>query len=188
MFQAVDPLDNALVHADGCVRGFTFRCAPVAAAEPLIHRDGIGSYVISAQTRQFADPQPRIDGDARHRSIWFGNQLHGAAHILRSETLTRNHWLILKLVGHRSNRDAIGAEVKLTTSKGIQFQPGTTAGGYLSSSDKRVHFGLGAEGVAKVEIRWPSGIVQALDAVPADQILQVDELLRGEVSHGTAKR
>lgn len=79
--------------------------------------------------------------------------------------------------------------MKLTTSKGIQFQTGTTAGGYLSSSDKRVHFGPGAEGVAeKVEIRWPSGILQALDAVPADQILQVDELLRGEVSHGTAKR
>jgi hypothetical protein len=128
-----------------------------------------------------------IDNDGRLDAVITTND--GAVHILRNETITRNHWLILKLVGHRSNRDAIGAEVKLTTSKGIQFQTVTTAGSYLSSSDKRVHFGLGAEGVAeKVEIRWPSGIVQALEAVPADQILQVDEPLRGEVSHGAAKR
>ena len=128
-----------------------------------------------------------IDNDGRLDAVITTND--GAVHILRNETITRNHWLILKLVGHRSNRDAIGAEVKLTTSKGIQFQTVTTAGSYLSSSDKRVHFGLGAEGVAeKVEIRWPSGTVQALEAVPADQILKVDEPLRGEVSHGAAKR
>jgi enediyne biosynthesis protein E4 len=128
-----------------------------------------------------------IDNDGRLDAVITTND--GAVHILRNETLRRNHWLILKLVGHRSNRDAIGAEVKLTTSKGIQFQTVTTAGSYLSSSDKRVHFGLGTEGVAdKVEIRWPSGIVQVLEAVPADQILQVDEPLRGEVSHGAAKR
>jgi enediyne biosynthesis protein E4 len=128
-----------------------------------------------------------IDNDGRLDAVITTND--GAAHILRNETPTRNHWLILKLVGHRSNRDAIGAEVKLTTSKGIQFQTVMTAGSYLSSSDKRVHFGLGAQGVAeKVEIRWPSGIVQVLEAVPADQILQVDEPLRGEASHGAAKR
>ena len=128
-----------------------------------------------------------IDNDGRLDAVITTND--GAVHILRNETITRNHWLILKLVGHRSNRDAIGAEVKLTTSKGIQFQTVTTAGSYLSSSDKRVHFGLGAEGVAeKVEIRWPSGTVQALEAVSADQILKVDEPLRGEVSHGAAKR
>jgi hypothetical protein len=127
-----------------------------------------------------------IDNDGRLDAVITTND--GAVHVLHNETPTQNHWLILKLVGHRSNRDAIGAEVKLTTSKGIQFQTVTTAGSYLSSSDKRVHFGLGAVGVAeKVEIRWPSGIVQVLEAVPADQILQVDEPLRGELSHGAAK-
>ena len=80
------------------------------------------------------------------------------------------------LVGHKSNRDAIGAEIKVITAKGPQFALVTTAASYLSASDKRVHFGLGAEKVAQsVEIRWPSGIVQTFKDVKADQILQVDE-------------
>jgi len=100
----------------------------------------------------------------------------GPAYILRNETPTRNHWLSLLLVGHKSNRDGIGAEVKVTTSKGTQLATVTTAGSYLSSSDKRVHFGLGTDAVAQaVEIRWPSGIVQTLKNVQGDQILQVDE-------------
>jgi hypothetical protein len=128
-----------------------------------------------------------IDNDGRLDAVITTND--GAAHILRNETPTRNHWLILKLVGHRSNRDGIGAEVKLTTAKGIQLQTVTTAGSYLSSSDKRVHFGLGAEAVAqRVEIRWPSGIVQVLEAVRADQILQVDEPLPSDAPRGAAKR
>jgi hypothetical protein len=80
------------------------------------------------------------------------------------------------LIGQRSNRDGIGAEVKVVTKVGPQWQTVTTAGSYLSSSDKRVHFGLGSETIVPtVEIRWPSGIVQTLKNVPADRILQVDE-------------
>jgi hypothetical protein len=100
----------------------------------------------------------------------------GPAHVLHNETPTQNRWLILKLVGHKSNRDAIGAEVKLVTSKGSQFATVTTAGSYLSSSDKRVHFGLGPDASAQsIEISWPSGITQALKNISADQILQIDE-------------
>lgn len=128
-----------------------------------------------------------IDNDGRLDAVITTND--GAAYILRNETITRNHWLILKLVGHRSNRDGIGAEVKLTTSKGVQLQTVTTAGSYLSSSDKRVHFGLGTQSVApQVEIRWPSGIVQILRDVSADQILQVDEPLHSDALHGAVKR
>jgi hypothetical protein len=87
----------------------------------------------------------------------------------------------LKLVGHKSNRDAIGAEIKLVTAKGPQFATVTTAGSYLSASDKRVHFGLGSERtVQSIEIRWPSGIVQRFKDVPGDQILPVDEPPAGE--------
>jgi hypothetical protein len=83
---------------------------------------------------------------------------------------------MLRLVGHKSNRDGIGAEVKLVTRKGAQFATVTTAGSYLSASDKRVHFGLGTETAATaIEIRWPSGAVQILKDVRGDQILQVDE-------------
>jgi len=100
----------------------------------------------------------------------------GPAHVLLNQTPTSNHWLILKLTGRRSNRDAIGAEVKVVTARGMQMATVTTAGSYLSSSDKRVHFGLGPETSAqKVEIRWPSGILQTLRDVKADQILEVDE-------------
>jgi len=100
----------------------------------------------------------------------------GPAHVLLNQTQTSNHWLILKLTGHKSNRDAISAEVKVVTARGIQMATVTTAGSYLSSSDKRVHFGLGPETTAqKVEIRWPSGILQTLRDVKADQILAVDE-------------
>ncbi|TCK74090.1 CRTAC1 family protein [Acidipila rosea] len=99
----------------------------------------------------------------------------GPAYLLRNELKTSNHWLMLDLVGHKSNRDGIGAEVKVTTTKGSQWVVVSTAGSYLSSCDKRPHFGLGAETKATVEISWPSGIHQTLKDVAADQILKVDE-------------
>ena len=115
-----------------------------------------------------------IDNDGRIDAVVTTN--NGPAYVLRNETSTQNHWLTLELVGHKSNRDAIGAEVKLTTSKGSQFETVTTASSYLSSSDKRVHFGLGSDTEAqKIEIRWPSGIVQTLMNVRGGQILQIDE-------------
>jgi enediyne biosynthesis protein E4 len=115
-----------------------------------------------------------IDNDGRIDAVVATNG--GPLHIIHNETPTSNHWLTLKLVGHRSNRDGIGAEVKLLTAKGPQWVTASTASSYLSSSDKRVHFGLGAERIAHlIEIRWPSGIVQTLKDVSADQFLQVDE-------------
>ena len=119
-----------------------------------------------------------IDNDGRLDAVVTTND--GPAHILRNETPTQNHWLTLKLVGHKSNRDAIGAEVKIVTAKGQQSATVSTAGSYLSSSDKRVHFGLGSESLAQsIEIRWPSGIQQTLKNVSVDRILQVDEPASG---------
>ena len=117
-----------------------------------------------------------IDNDGRLDAVVTSND--GPVYILHNETPTQNHWLTLKLVGHKSNRDAIGAEVKLITANGAQFATVSTAASYLSSSDKRVHFGLGPEAAAQsIEIRWPSGILQTLKNVRADQFLQVDEPL-----------
>jgi hypothetical protein len=117
-----------------------------------------------------------IDNDGRLDAVVTTND--GPVYILHNETPTLNHWLTLKLIGHKSNRDAIGAEVKLVTAKGSQFATVSTAGSYLSSSDKRLHFGLGAESVAQtIEIRWPSGILQTLKNIRCDQILQMDEPL-----------
>src|SRR5216683_22711 len=127
-----------------------------------------------------------IDNDGRLDAVVTSND--GALYVLHNSTQTQNHWLTLELVGHKSNRDAIGAEVKLLTAKGSQMATVTTAGSYLSSSDKRVHFGLGQETVAgTIEIHWPSGIRQTIKNVSADQILQVDEPSAGPVGKGPSK-
>lgn len=82
-----------------------------------------------------------------------------------------NHWLTVKLVGTRSNRDGQGTKVRI----GSQWAYATTAGGYLSAGDSRVHFGLGGETRVTVEIEWPGGGRQKLDGVAADQILTARE-------------
>jgi enediyne biosynthesis protein E4 len=87
------------------------------------------------------------------------------------------HWLLMRLIGHRSNRDAIGAKVKLTTPSGrtlYNHVSGST--GFLSTSDLRLHFGLGPEtSAAAIEIQWPSGVTQTLKNSPADRILKIEE-------------
>jgi enediyne biosynthesis protein E4 len=115
-----------------------------------------------------------IDNDGKLDAVVSENG--GPAHILHNETDTQNHWLTLSLVGHKSNRDAIGAEVKITTGQGQQQATVTTCGSYLSSGDKRVHFGLGNQSTVKeIRIRWPSGIGQILHDVKSGQILRIDE-------------
>lgn len=100
----------------------------------------------------------------------------GPAYVLRNEMVTKNHWLTLKLVGTKSNRDGIGASVTLKSAAGVQYQTVTPGGSYCSASDVRPHFGLGTENrVRDIEIRWPSGTVQHLASVTADQILKVTE-------------
>jgi hypothetical protein len=127
-----------------------------------------------------------IDNDGRVDAVVTTND--GPLYILRNVTSTPYHWLTLKLTGHKSNRDAIGGEVKVVAAKNSQVATVTTASSYLSSSDKRVHFGLGATGTAeRIEIRWPSGIRQVIRNVPADQLLQVDEPSGNEIGNEGAK-
>jgi hypothetical protein len=97
--------------------------------------------------------------------------------ILMNNAINHNHWILLDLRGHKSNRDGIGAKVTLTTSSGRRlYNHATTSVGFMSSSDRRVHFGLGTESsIDSIEIAWPSGIMQRLEHVPADQILRVEE-------------
>ena len=115
-----------------------------------------------------------IDNDGRLDVVVTSND--GPAWVLKNETTTTNHWITLKLVGTKSNRDGIGAQIKLSTDIGDQYATVTTAGSYQSSSDVRVHFGLGAAATIKLlHVRWPSGIVQDLKDVKANQILTVTE-------------
>jgi len=86
------------------------------------------------------------------------------------------HWLGVVLEGVKSNRDGIGALVKVTTKSGTQYNHQTSSVCYASSSLGPVHFGLGKDTIAdEIEIRWPSGIVQKLEDVKADQIIHVKE-------------
>lgn len=115
-----------------------------------------------------------IDNDGRLDAVVMTND--GPLYVLHNATVSQNHWLSLRLVGRVSNRDAIGAEVKVVTAKGSQFATVTTTSSYLSASDKRVHFGLGTESFAEiVEIHWPSGTKQMLKHVSGDQNLLVEE-------------
>jgi hypothetical protein len=97
--------------------------------------------------------------------------------ILINNALNGNHWTTLDLRGRVSNRDAIGAKVKVTTQSGrTLYEHVTTSVGFMSSSDRRVHLGLGKEKeIREIEIRWPSGIVQHIDHPAADRILRIEE-------------
>ncbi|MEO8660078.1 MAG: CRTAC1 family protein [Bryobacteraceae bacterium] len=97
--------------------------------------------------------------------------------ILMNQGGNGNHWLVVNTVGTVSNRDGLGARLRVVTAAGAeQFVYVSTAGSYLSASDKRAHFGLGGNAVVKLlEITWPSGAVQRLEDVKADQILTVRE-------------
>jgi hypothetical protein len=103
--------------------------------------------------------------------------LDGPPLLLRNDQSPGRHWLMLRTLGRRSNRDGIGAEVRLITGSGqVRHATARTAGGYLSAGDRRVHLGLGEEtAIRSIEVRWPSGTVQRLADVAPDRILTVTE-------------
>lgn len=103
--------------------------------------------------------------------------LNGPARLFHNTTQNANHWILLKLTGTRSNRMGIGAKIRLTAAGGlVQYNHVATSTGYASSSDPRVHFGLGvARTVREIRISWPSGIVQILRDTPADRVVEITE-------------
>ena len=103
------------------------------------------------------------------------NNSHDAPSLLKNYG-THENWILLKLMGTKSNRDAIGARVILVADGHQQLQELRSGGGYISQSDFRLHFGLGkAAKVDRLEIRWPSGLVDKLENVQANQIVTIKE-------------
>jgi hypothetical protein len=141
---------------------------------------------------RFADVSATAGPDfqlpAVHRGAAFGDLFNdgridlvdsvqnGPAEIFRNVTENGNHWLEIRTVGTKSNRDGIGTKIRLESARGAQYNHVTTSVGYASSSDPRVHFGLGKDTMVKrLIIEWPSGIRQQLSNIRADQILKVVE-------------
>ena len=144
---------------------------------------GNGRWSALTEEAGFAAQPPQ-----RHRGSAFGDFNHDGkldlvvtalsapAEIWMNDSPGSNHWLELKLEGTKSNRDAIGARIRISAGGHAQVNHVSTACGYASSSAGPVHFGLGpAKTVDEIEIRWPSGTTQVLKNVPADQILRVKE-------------
>jgi len=118
----------------------------------------------------FAD----LDGDGRVDVV--ATALGKEAEIWMNRSEGAGHWLDIALEGTKSNRDGIGARIKVVTQAGAQYNHMTTSVGYASSSHGPVHFGLGAQDRAEqVEIHWPSGILQTLRNVAGDRLLNVRE-------------
>jgi hypothetical protein len=126
---------------------------------------------------------------APHRGVAFGDLdndgridavvtvLGGAPKVLRNVSINQNHWLLVRLVGSRSNRSGLGAQVRVVDGAGrVQWNHATSSVGYASSSDSRVHFGLGDSPTAReLEVRWPSGTRQLLRNIKVDRILTLQE-------------
>lgn len=114
------------------------------------------------------------DNDGRVDALVVNSE--GEVVVLHNDTPKAGHWLMLRLVGKKGNRDGYGAEITLETAKRRLFRHCHADGSYLSSSDPRVHFGLGEEtAIRKITIRWPGGRVQTLENLVADHILTVEE-------------
>jgi len=101
--------------------------------------------------------------------------LSEAPSLLRNDVSGNNHWLKVKLVGTKSNRSAIGARVLARYGRKIQAQEVLSQSSFYSASDRRLHFGLGGETSADLEIRWPSGMRESLKGVTSNQMVVVKE-------------
>ena len=102
--------------------------------------------------------------------------IDGAPMILRNHGISGNHWVSFELAGTKSNRLALNARVKIVAGGTTQTEEIHSGGSYLSQNDLRVHFGLGtAQKIDSVEIRWPSGEIENLPGMPADQFYAVLE-------------
>src|SRR5665213_2203352 len=115
-----------------------------------------------------------FDGDGRIDIVATSMDLNAELWMNRSPN--SGHWLDIALRGVKSNRDGIGARIRVETKAGVQYNHQTSSVCYASSSLGPVHFGLGAAtNVTKIEITWPSGIVQKLENVAADRVILATE-------------
>jgi hypothetical protein len=151
---------------------------------------------------RFEDLSERVGPDIMEPGAWRGlaaadldndgtlelavSRLNGRAAVLVKRGGAPHNWTVLDLQGTRSNRDGIGARVRLALPSGRTLHEHvTTANGIYSASDRRVHFGLGAEAeIAYVEIAWPSGTLQRIDKPQPNRVLHIVEPQAGAQASG----
>ncbi|HEV2473560.1 MAG TPA: CRTAC1 family protein, partial [Chthonomonadales bacterium] len=146
-----------LYHNDG--RGFIQTAGGTPFLSPIVGRGAaIGDY----------------DNDGKQDLLVVNEE--GAAMLLHNQTRNSNHWIGVRLIGVKSNRDGIGARLILKTSGRTLVRDESLCGGYLSAGDPRVHFGLGSSRtVQSLTVRWPSGVVDRILAPPVDRYVTVEE-------------
>ena len=128
-----------------------------------------------------------LKGESLHRGAAFGDFDHDGRidvvvtrlnepPIVLHNTSAAGNWIVFRLIGHKSNRDGIGASLHLISASGEQSNRVTTSVGYGCSSDRLVHFGLDKDTrIDLLEIRWPSGIVQKLQGLAVNRFQTIDE-------------
>ncbi len=122
-----------------------------------------------------------LDGDGRVDAVL--SNINDPVAVLANETPDANHWIAIHLIGRDSNRDAIGAFVKVKTSSGQQLHLVKGGSSYASTSDRTLHFGLGgATQVDAIEIHWPKGQVQLLEKVAGDRKISIVEPIRTQMA------
>jgi hypothetical protein len=167
-------LDNvALYHAE------------VAYKEPLLmfHNSGKGQFEKTSESlgpdfmrpivgRGLATADYDNDGDIDIVT----NNRGDYPSLLRNDGGNANHWLTIQLIGTKSNRDGIGASLKVTSEGFVHVEQSKGGSSYMSASDPRIHFGLGKRAkIDSLEITWPSGHIDRLKDIPIDQIVAVKE-------------
>ena len=151
--------------------------------DQLFHNNGDGTFAEASFNHRKSVSRGAIFGDYDNDGDidLVVTQLNGRAELFRNEGGNRRNWIRIKLVGTISNRDGVGARIILTAGEDMRIQERHAGSSYLCSNDPRVFFGLGDHTtINRLEIRWPSGIVQVLENIKANRKFVVTEARHGK--------
>lgn len=167
-FPQIDRFQTGITYAE---RNLLFHNRGDGKFDEVGRQSGPG-FEIRKVSRGLATADYDNDGDLE---ILVSN-MSSSPDLLRRLRKNPNHSILVRTIGTKSNRDGIGAEVKVTAGDLTQYDTVRSGGSYLSASDLRLHFGLGKRtAIDRIDVRWPSGQTQTLENPPIDHILVIKE-------------